>query len=159
MKLSGHIGFSVFLILIAAYVIYSASHWSFKTGFFPLAIAIPLLILSVAHLFLELFGPAEKPSGPAIEADFSQEVPPEVARQRVITIFSWIAAFIVFVFLVGFPLAVPVFIFLYLKFQSQVSWPRSIVLTAATWGFFHAVFQRLVQLQFEDGLIQTWLGL
>ena len=159
MKLSGHIGFSVFLILIAGYVIYSASLWSFKTGFFPIAIAIPLLILSVAHLCLELFGPAEKASGPAVEAEFSQEVPPEVAQRRVIAIFPWIAAFIVSVFLVGFPLAVPLFIFLYLKLQSQVSWVRSIVLTAATWGFFYAVFQRLVQLQFEEGMIHTWLGL
>jgi hypothetical protein len=113
----------------------------------------------VAHLALELFGPPEKASGPSVEAEFSQEVPAELARRRAIAIFSWIAAFIVFVYLLGFPLAVPLFIFLYLKLQSQVSWLQSIAFTAVTWGFFYAVFQRLVQLQFEDGMIQTWLGL
>jgi hypothetical protein len=159
MKLSGHVGFSVFLILIGGYVIYAASYWSFKTGFFPLAVAIPLVILSVAHLCLELFGPAEKASGPAVEAEFSTEVRPEVARWRVVAIFSWIAGFIMMVFLLGFPLAVLLFIFSYLKIQSQVSWFRSTALTAATWAFFYVVFQRLVHLQFEDGVIQTWLGL
>jgi hypothetical protein len=159
MKLNGQITFSSFLIFIAAYVIYSAAHWSFKTGFFPLAVAIPLLLLSAAHLCLEVFGAREKTSGPAVEAEFSHQVPPEIARRRVIAIFSWIAAFIAFVFLLGFPLAVPLFMFFYLKFQSQVSWLRTVGLTAATWVCFHVLFQRVVQLQFEEGVIQTWLVL
>jgi hypothetical protein len=159
MKLNGQIGFSLFLILISAYVIYSASYWSFKTGFFPLAVAIPLLIVSATHLLMEFFGSEEKARGPSVEAEFSNEVAPEVARRRAAAIFSWIAGFILLVFLVGFPLSVPVFIFLYLKLQSQVSWVRTLVLTAVTWGFFYVVFQRLVLLQFEDGIIQTWLGL
>jgi hypothetical protein len=159
MKFKGSIAFSIFLILIAGYVVYSASHWSFKTGFFPMAVAIPLIVLAAANLVFEFFGPPEKASGPTMETEFSQEVPPEVARRRVIAIFSWIGGFILCVFLFGFPLSVPFFIFLYLKIQSQVSWLRSIALTAGAWGFFYFVFQRVVQLQFEDGLIQTWLGL
>jgi hypothetical protein len=159
MKSRGHIVFSVFIILIGAYVIYSASHWSFKTGFFPLAIAIPMVILALFHLFLQFFGAPETAGGPAVETEFSNEVAPEVARRRVIAIFFWIAGFILLVYLVGFPLAVPLFIFLYLKFYSQESWLSSLALTAAAWGFFYVVFQRVVRLQFEDGVIQTWLGL
>jgi Tripartite tricarboxylate transporter TctB family len=158
MKNRGHIVFSVFIILIGAYVIYSASHWSFKTGFFPLAVAIPLVILALLHLFLQFFGAPETAGGPAVETEFSNEVAPEVARRRVIAIFSWIAGFILLVYLVGFPLAVPLFIFLYLKFYSQESWLSSLALTGTAWGFFHVVFQRVVRLQFEDGVIQTWLG-
>lgn len=158
MKLRAHVVFSIFLILIAAYVVYSASHWSFKTGFFPIAVAIPLIGLGVIHLLLEFFGVPEKAGGPAVEAEFSAEVPPEVARRRVAVIFSWIAAFILFVFLLGFPLAVPLFMSLYLKLQSQLSWMRSLVLTGVTWACFYFVFQRMVQLQFESGLIQAWLG-
>lgn len=158
MKSRGHIVFSVCIILIGAYVIYSASHWSFKTGFFPLAVAIPLVILALLHLFLQLFGAPETAGGPAVETEFSNEVAPEVARRRVTAIFSWIAGFILLVYLVGFPLAVPLFIFLYLKFYSQESWLSSLALTAAAWGFFYVVFQRVVRLQFEDGVVQTWLG-
>jgi Tripartite tricarboxylate transporter TctB family len=158
MKSRRHIVFSVCIILIGAYVIYSASHWSFKTGFFPLAVAIPLVILALLHLFLQLFGAPETAGGPAVETEFSNEVAPEVARRRVTAIFSWIAGFILLVYLVGFPLAVPLFIFLYLKFYSQESWLSSLALTAAAWGFFYVVFQRVVRLQFEDGVVQTWLG-
>lgn len=140
MKSKGHLYFSAFLLVISGYVIFTASRWSFKTGFFPLAAAIPLLVLVLIHLYLELFAPAEVSKGPAVEAEFSDEVAPDIARRRVITIFSWIAAFILFVYLIGFPLTVPLFIFCYLKFQSDVTWLSTIALTAISWGFFTLCF-------------------
>lgn len=159
MKSKGNIYFSSFLILIAGYVIFTASRWSFKTGFFPLAIAIPLLILALVQLYVELYGAPEVSKGPAVEAEFSTEVAPEIARRRAVTIFSWIAIFIFFVYLIGFPLTVPLFILFYLKFQSDAGWTHSIALTAITWGCFYMLFQRLVHIQFEPGALQIWLGL
>ena len=159
MPSKGNLLFSLFLIAIAGYAAFSASHWSFKTGFFPLAVAIPLIILVVVHLALEFFGGTEKAGGPAVEAEFTTEVAPQVARRRVIETFSWIAGFIVLVFLVGFPVAVPLFVLSYLVVQSRIGWLESVSLTAATWGFFYFLFQRLLHLQFETGLIQGWMGL
>ena len=49
--------------------------------------------------------------------------------------------------------------FFYLKFQSEASWFQSLALTAITWVLFHLLFQKLVHIQFEDGAIQTWLGM
>jgi Tripartite tricarboxylate transporter TctB family len=159
MKAKGHLYFGALLILVSGYAIFAASHWSFKTGFFPLAVAIPLLILTLIHLGLEWFGQAETKRGPAVEAEFSDDVAPELARRRVIALFSWMAGFILSVYLVGFPLTVPLFVFFYLKFQSEVSWTNAIVLTLGTWGLFHGLFERLVRIQFEPGAIQIWLGL
>ena len=56
MKSKGHLYFGTFLVLISGYAIFAASQWSFKTGFFPLAVAIPLLVLTLLHFYLELFG-------------------------------------------------------------------------------------------------------
>ena len=151
--------FSIFLILVAGYAALSASHWSFKTGFFPLAVSIPLLVLVILNLVLEFVSGTEKASGPAVDAEFTTDVVPEVARRRVIETFSWIAGFIVLVFLVGFPAAVPLFLLSYLAIQSQVGWLLSLSLTATTWGVFYFLFQRLLHLQFETGLIQGWMGL
>jgi hypothetical protein len=150
--------FSIFLILVAGYAALSASHWSFKTGFFPLAVSIPLLVLVILNLVLEFVSGTEKASGPAVDAEFTTDVAPEVTRRRVIETFSWIAGFIVLVFLLGFPVAVPLFLFAYLAIQSQVGWLLSLSLTAMTWGFFYFLFQRLLHLQFEAGMIQTWMG-
>lgn len=155
----GHLYFSAFLLLVSGYAIFAASRWSFKTGFFPLAIAIPLLILVLIHLYLESFGAPEVSKGAAVDADFSGEVLDDVARRRVMAIFASSAGFIVSVYLIGFPLTVPLFLLFYLKLQSNVNWLRSLALTGITWGFFYLVFQRLVHIQFEAGAIQTWLGM
>lgn len=159
MKSKGHLYFSAFLLVVCGYVIFSASRWSFKTGFFPLAIAIPLLALVLIHLCLESFGAAEVTKGPAVEAEFAAEVPDAIARRRVVTIFAWIAGFILFVYLIGFPGTVPLFLFLYLFFEARMSWIFSLTLMAITWGFFYLLFQRLIHIQFEAGAIQSWLGM
>lgn len=159
MKSKGPVYFGSFLVLVAGYAIFVASRWSFKTGLFPLVVAIPLLFLTLLHLYLEASGARESRRGPAVEAQFSNEVAPEVARRRVITIFLWMAGFILLVYLLGFPLTVPLFVFLYLKLQSGARWNQATLLTAITWGLFYGLFQRLVRIQFEAGVVQSWLGM
>jgi len=154
----GRVLFCIFLIAVSAYAIRSALGWSFKTRLFPLSVSIPLLVLATVQLLQVIFAKGATDEGAGLDLDFSSDVPVEVARRRVINTFSWIIAFIVSVYLVGFPLTVPLFIFCYLKFQSEVSWLYSIAATAITWGGFYALFQWLVHIQFEDGAIQTWLG-
>lgn len=155
----GHLYFTAFLLLVAGYAIFAASGWTFKAKLFPLATAIPILILVLLHLYLEFFGAQEVAKGPAVEAEFSAEVSDGAARRRAFIIFAWIAGFILFVYLIGFPLTVPIFIFCFLKFQSATSWTQALMLTGCTWVFFYLLFQRLVHIQFEAGAIQTWLGL
>ena len=144
---------------VAAYAAFSARRWSFKAALFPLATGIPLFILAGTQLILELFGGNEATSGPAVELELSTDVDPKVARKRVAGILAWIAGFILLVFLVGFPIAVPVFIFSYLSLQGRVSWWLSFTLTAIAWLCFYGLFQWLLHLPFEDGWIQTWLGM
>ena len=155
----GNIFFSLFLLALAGYVLYTASHWSFKAGFFPLAIAVPLLLLAVLHFVLDLFGKPEAQAERVIEAEFSNEVPAAEARRRALVTFSWIALFIALVYLVSFPLAVPLFLFLYLRLQSKISWSYSMILTGVAWLAFYTLFERLIKLQFAPGEMQTLLGI
>jgi len=158
MRSSGRILFSLALIAIAAYAILSARQWPFKAALFPLATGIPLLALATTQLIVDLLGKAEAASGPALDLEFSADVPPDVARRRVQAIFAWIAGFILLVLLLGFPLAVPIFVFAHLSLQSGVGWWLRLTLTAVAWGFFHGLFERLLRLPFESGWVQTWLG-
>ena len=151
--------FALFFAAVAAYAALSAIHWPFKAALFPLAMGIPLLLLALAQLFLDLRGKVEASDGPAMDLAFSADVPPEVARRRTVAIFAWIAGFILLVLLLGFPVAVPLFMFSYLTLQSSAGWWLSLALTAAAWGFFHGLFERLLRLPFEPGWVQTWLGL
>ncbi len=151
--------FCAVLIAVAAFAIYSALGWKFKTALFPLTVSIPLAVLATVQLLFVMFGKEESAEGAAMDIDFAIDVPPQVARRRVLNTFAWIAAFILLVYLLGFPPTVPLFIFSYLKFQSGVSWLNAVIATAVTWGCFYLLFQWLVHIQFESGAVQTWLGL
>jgi len=159
MRISAASVFSLFLAAVAAFAVVSASAWPFKAALFPLVMGIPLLVLALVQIVLDLQGRTDPAEGPAMDLAPSAEVAPEIARRRTIAIFAWMAGFIVLVLLVGFPLAVPLFMFSYLMLQSAAGWWRSLALTAAAWGFFYGLFERLLHFPFGAGFIQTWLGL
>ncbi len=147
MRISGAALFSLVLAALAGYAVIAALAWPFKAALFPLTMGIPLLLLSLAQFVLDLRDPGQ----PA-------ESGPEISRRRTLASFAWMAAFIVLVLFFGFPITVPLFVFSYLVMQSRAGWGLSIALTAAAWGFFHVVFERLLHFPFEAGLVQGWLG-
>src|ERR1044071_4983418 len=98
----GRIFFSVFLITVAASAIYLALDWPFKAKLFPLSVSIPLLLLAGAQLVQLVRGKEEPVESAALDLEFSTDVPPELARRRVIAGFAWIVGFILGVYLIGF---------------------------------------------------------
>lgn len=140
MRLSGAALFSAALAAVAAFAVYTALRWPPKAALFPLVMGIPLLVLAVAQLVVDL---RERPAAA-----------PEALRAW--GILAWMVAFILLVLLLGFPLAVPVFVLAYLVTSGREGWLLSAVLAAVAWGAFHLLFQRLLHFPFEDGLITGW---
>ena len=159
MPISPRVLFSLGLAALAVFAIVSASSWPLKARLFPLVTAIPLLVLALVQVFLDLRRGPETADGASGDIALSTGIPPAIARRRVWLTFAWMTAFVALVFLVGFPLAVPIFAFSYLMFRSAEGFWRSLALTAAAWGFFHGLFERVLRLPFGGGVVQTWLGL
>lgn len=142
MRLSGAALFSLGLAALAAYAVYAALRWPPKAALFPLTMGVPLLVLAAAQIVIDLRDPPD----PA----------PAQARRRTFTVFAWMAGFIALVLLLGFPIAVPVFVFSYLAMESREGWVVSAAAAAAAWGLFHLLFQRLLHFPFAAGLLQGW---
>jgi hypothetical protein len=159
MRVNGRIVFNLALMAVAAYAIFTAREWSFNAAFFPLVTAIPLFILATVQLLVLLYGHAPAKSDGRHDLEFAADVSPEAAKRRTIAIFAWIGGFILLIFLLGFPYAIPLFVFLYLAPQPGLKWWRKVTLAALAWGFFYGLFVRTLHLPFEAGQIQTWLGL
>jgi hypothetical protein len=140
---SGAALFSVGLAVAAAYAVYAALRWPPKAALFPLVMGIPLLVLAVVQTVVELRSapPAGAPAG---------------AARRSFAVFAWMGTFILLVLLAGFPIAVPIFVFLYLVMESRENWALSIALAAAAWGAFYLLFIRVLHFPFDDGLITSW---
>ncbi len=150
----------VFLIFFIVFV-YLAQDWRLQARLYPWVIGIPMVILALVQVILDLKGIERKQQDNAAPVDFQLSqtaLEPAVARRRAITMFSWFFGFFFSIWLLGFPITIPLMVFSYLKIQSNEKWTISIILTVMAWLFFYFLFVRLLTIPFPDGLIFTWLG-
>jgi len=130
----------------------AALDWPLKAKLFPMVIGIPLFCLAAAEVAWILLAKVAEEKMP------EDEVPPEVARRRSLLAAAWILGFLASVVLLGFPIAVPLFVLLYLKLQGRERWGISIAITLGTWGLFYGLFDRLLHLPFPAGWLFSWTG-
>jgi len=148
---------SLALMIVSAWAIITAKAWPWKAALFPIVIGIPVLCLAGVEFLLSLVGSQSKLKGQFMDFQLSEHLPKEVIRKRTLKILSWIFGFFFVIMLVGFPIAVPLFVFLYLKIEGREGWMLSSVLTLMAWGFFYGLFTRLLNLPFPDGSIVEWI--
>ncbi len=155
LKLRSLLGAAV--TLVAAYAFYDSWHWPYKAALFPRIISFPLLLLGLLETSLSLFGTEEQKEGAAVDFEFSTDIDPMIARKRTLSLFLWILGFFALIPLFGFILAVPLFIFLYLKLEGKEGWLISIFLTACCWLFMEGLFDWLLHIPFAQGwLFSFW---
>jgi hypothetical protein len=148
------LGLAIAILLLAAYGVYAALDWPLKAKLFPLVVGIPLFFLAAAEATWSAFGSRERHA--AADFQLSGEQPREVARRRTLLAVGWILGFFVAIVLLGFPLAVAVFVFAYLKVQGKEGWIFSAIFTAVVWGCFYGLFDALLHLPFPPGLLFAW---
>ena len=162
MKLRPTALFSLIVLIFFCVFVYEAKEWRMQARLYPFAIGIPMLVFAIVQFILDLKGVKAKESSDGAPMDFQfqqTDVPPDVVRKRTITMFTWMFGFFFAIWLVGYPVAIPLMVFTYLKFQSGESWLLSTTLTAIAFVFFYTLFVRLLNLPFPDGFVQTMLGL
>lgn len=161
MKITAPAIFSFCALVFFCVFVYMAQDWRMQARLYPWAIGIPMLVLAIVQVILELKGVKAKQSSDATPMDyqFSKVTDPVLARKRTITMFSWLVGFFFGIWLLGFPIAIALMMFTYLKFQGRESWVLSSGLTVIAWLFFWGLFVRLLNLPFPEGLLITWLGL
>ncbi len=149
------LGIAVMLASGAAVVI--ATDWPLKARLFPMAIGIPVFCMAAAEVLWGLLRPAEQVG--AMDFQLSEQLPPKIAVRRTWVAIAWMLGFLAGIVLVGFPLAVPLLVLLYVRLQGREGWGLSVGLALAVWGLFYGVFDQLLHLPFPAGWIQAWLGL
>src|SRR3989304_9191259 len=89
--------------------------------------------------------------GHAVDFEMTTDVAPPLARRRTLAILSWIVGFLAFILVFGFPIAVPLFVFLYLKLVGKEGWVLTLSLTLVSWLTMEGLFNRLLHLPFPEG--------
>ena len=138
---------------VAGYALYASWSWPFRTALFPRVLALPILLLALIELALSVWGSEKERDSHAVDFQLTDTVEPALARKRTIAIIIWTLGFLALILLVGFPLAVPIFVFAYLKIAGGEPWTLTLALTAISWLSMEGLFNRLLHLPFPEGLI------
>ena len=139
--------FTLIIATIIAVALFESRNFGFRAGLFPWVIGIPTLLLALVQLAKDVTRPKE------VRASEHEEISPEVARQRTVSIIGWTVGCFLAIWLLGFSYAVPLFVFVYLKFEGREGWLVSIAVTFFSWLFFHMLFERILNVPFPDPLL------
>ncbi len=150
------LGLAAVIMALSAWGIYGALEWPLKAKLFPLVIAIPLFCLATAEVLWVLLGERDAASAPDFK--LSEGQPPEVVRRRTLLAAGWAIGFFILILLLGFPIAVAVMVFAYLKVQGKESWLFSAIFTAGVWLFFYGLFGLLLHMHFPEGWLFAGFG-
>ena len=145
------------VMTVSGYGVVAAWAWPWKAALFPLVIGVPVFLLAAAEALWVLLG--STPQAQAMEFQLAADLPRKILLQRTLVIVGWILGFFAAIVLLGFPIAVPLFVFLYLKLQGRDGWVFCSVFTLIAWAAFYGLFDQLLHLPFPDGWIQVWTGL
>ena len=150
-------------VLIAAWVLYQAWDWPFRTAVFPLAIGSVLglcaLAKSVADARRRVAAPIAVASTVSAEqADEGENAdPPDVfataSKREWLTAIAWMAAFFLLLWLVGALIAVPLFAVAYLITAARSRIVLAGVYAFASWLFIYGLFDRALRIPLPTGIL------
>ncbi|MFQ5851050.1 MAG: tripartite tricarboxylate transporter TctB family protein [Candidatus Binatia bacterium] len=146
---------SLLFAAVALWAVFAARDWPFSARLFPWMTAIPLMVLSLVQLVIDLrmsTGETTK----VMDFQFSPGVETALARRRTLNILAWVFGFALWIWLLGFEIAIPLMVFLYLKLQGQEGWTLSAVLTVVAYVFFWGIFDRLLHLPMPEARLFMW---
>ena len=145
MRYSGRTLLSFGLMVISGWMVFKAMGWPLRTGIFTIVVGIPVFCMATVEVFLSLLGNQEESEYQGLSA------------RRAFLAFLWIIGFFLLIFFFGFSIAVPLFVFLHLRWHGKERWAIALALTGATWVFFYGLFVWLLSTPFPEGWVQKAL--
>lgn len=170
MRRTPEILFSLFIVLVVAWVVSQSAGWMLRaigwhdvadllprgwgprSGLFPVVIALPVLAMAIVQLVVDL-RTATQPRAAEATLVPAAEVPPEVVRQRSIVILATIVGWVFAIWTLGFIVSTPLATFLYLKVGARENWLISLGLAAAAGVSFYVFFVYLLHVPAPPGVL------
>ena len=145
--------FTLIVVGFFAWTLWEAREWWFRARLFPWAIGFAGLALALLQFIYDGAALAKSMrAGREVKSDEESAV----AQQRTLKMVAWILGFFAAIWLLGFSVAVPLTILVYLK-GAQERWPISIALAGLGWLAFYGLFDHLLHVPFPEGQLFLWV--
>lgn len=140
----------------------------------PIVVVIPTFLLLALQLLLDLLPrlaekysvierqdmfrvePLREKSLSGQSAEQSEEI--VLRRSRELNALLWLLAMFGLIYLFGFLIALPLYVFLYLKRQSKEGWLISITVAAGICGLLYGMFMFAIGTGLYEGHLWRWIG-
>jgi hypothetical protein len=158
MKTREGVIFAALLTCLVAMALAISFSYNLKTGLVPVIVGSISLILSVIILigeFLPKFRQLFEIDLFTRETIMSRERSPgrwEEKKGLSIAVF-WMLLFASLLFLMGFNMAVPICVLLYVRLFGKQPWLVSLAVTAMVWVFIYGLFQVLMDYTLFEGIL------
>ena len=143
--------FTLFIVCVLIFALQSSLDWPLRASILVLLLGGIGLILALLQLgvdFKAIFHGPAKAEGLSFEVSM-----PEGGDSRwgALEIWSWLIGLYAAIWLVGFPVAVPLWVCAYSKFYGSY-WITSISLTFVAWAFIYGIFDRALHVPWPDSV-------
>jgi hypothetical protein len=145
--------FTAFIGLVIVGALFVATDWPVRASIIILLLGGVGIILVGVQLAMDL---------KALRSEHAQVARPTFEVQAIehqgrwgsLEIWAWLWGLFFAIHLIGFPLALPAFVFLYVKLYGG-GWLTSLLLTAVTWTFLYIIYDRLLSVPWP----KPWIAL
>lgn len=150
---------SLFFTIAFGTAVFTAAQWFGPTRLFPWAIGIPALVLAVCQLVMDLRDSKkagdgdERPTPRILDIALDQDIPADVARRGTAVALAWILFFLLSIWLAGFLIATPVFVFLYLRYRAAARTGVAAAICGLTLLFVWGLFDQIMHTSWPEPLL------
>lgn len=145
--------FTLFIGAVMASAVWVALPWPLRASIGVLVLGSLGVLLAVWQLVLEL----RIKDGAQQRSQLETPIATAENKWGNVEIWSWIVGFYLLIVLIGFMIAVPIFVLAYSKFYGA-RWPLAVGLSTVAWGFVYGVFEKILHVPWPTPLIQSFFG-
>jgi len=144
--------FTAFILLVMIAALWVAKDWPIRASIVILLLGSIGIVLALAQLRLD-FKAARAQGAKTLRPTFEVQAIEHQGRWGSLEIWAWLWGLFFAIRLIGFPVALPLFVFLYVKLYGG-RWLTAIILTAVTWGFLYGIYDHLLSIPWP----KPWIG-
>ncbi len=169
MSVDGKVLMSLVMLAIFVAMVAMAATYPPDTRFLPFVIGIPGIVLALIQVASELIdsrraaaptaaAPARRATlreTTAAKAEAILEPPGDVRRE--IVLLAYLVGLAAAVLVLGFWLAIPLFVIAFLRVHERETWTLTLALTATAWGVLYLVFDSVLGIIVHEGFLTEYL--